>query len=130
MTLHNECMRANMKKLRGYEISFTKDNCFLAAFATLDEALEWTTSIQQQLLTLDWPIELSKCIQYVNAGLFKSKLVINYVINRAAVEVSDAGKTFWRGLRVRMGINKGMPKLEREEYSDKISYVCCKKKQD
>lgn len=58
--MHNECARSLLKKLRGYEISFTKDKSFLVAFAGLEEAIEWATSVQSQLIHLDWPEEISQ----------------------------------------------------------------------
>jgi class 3 adenylate cyclase len=61
--LHNETLRAVLKKHGGYEVVFLRDRnsgegSFCMAFQEASAALEWCMEVQQGLLKVEWPAEL------------------------------------------------------------------------
>jgi hypothetical protein len=58
--LHNETLRAALKRHRGYEVVFIRDRnsgegSFCMAFQQASDALAWCADVQQALLAVEWP---------------------------------------------------------------------------
>ncbi len=108
--LHNNLLRELLKKHQGYEVFFTKDRnsgegSFCIAFQHTTNALEWCSEVQQELIKSEWPKALLE-----HPG--------------AAEEWGDTdNRVLFKGLRVRMGVHVGTPKLVRDAMSRKIEYM-------
>jgi hypothetical protein len=58
--LHNETLRAALKRHSGYEVVFLRDRnsgegSFCMAFQTAADAVAWCCDVQKALLAVDWP---------------------------------------------------------------------------
>jgi serine/threonine protein kinase len=58
--MHNETLRAALKKHRGYEVVFIRDRnsgegSFCMAFQSASDAVAWCGEVQQALLRVEWP---------------------------------------------------------------------------
>lgn len=102
--MHNTIIREQLTKYHGYEVHF-KENGFLLAFAMLEDAINFCITIQRIFVSVEWPANLASHPS-------------------ASTKKNDLGENLWRGLRVRMGINKGSPTYHRDKNTERITYVC------
>ncbi len=108
--LHNNLLRKLLKKHQGYEALFIRgrnsgEGSFCMAFQQTIKALEWCSEAQQELVKVEWPKTLLE-----HPG--------------AAEEWGDTdNRIIFKGLRVRMGVHVGRPKLVRDAISRKIEYM-------
>ena len=108
--LHNETLRAALKRHRGYEVVFIRDRnsgegSFCMAFQQTADALAWCCDVQQSLLKVEWPEALLD-----HPG--------------AAEEWGDTDdRVVFRGLRVRMGVHVGTPRVVRDAMTRRVEYI-------
>jgi class 3 adenylate cyclase len=108
--LHNETLRGALQKHRGYEVVFLRDKnsgegSFCMAFQHTADALAWCLEVQQDLLAVAWPEALLE-----HPG--------------AAEEWSDVdGRVLFKGLRVRMGVHVGVPRIGRDPMTRRVEYI-------
>jgi len=107
---HNQVLRSLLTKHRGYEAIFLKEKLvgegsFCMVFGSTLDALAWCGEVQLSLLKVEWPEELLS-----QAG--------------AGEEIGGADdRLLFRGLRVRMGVHVGVPKLKRDPMSRRVEYM-------
>jgi class 3 adenylate cyclase len=108
--LHNEILRALLKKHQGYEVVFLRDRnsgegSFCMAFQEAAPAMEWCMEVQQELVKAEWPAEL-----VAHPG--------------AAEEWGDHDdRVLFKGLRVRMGVHWGKPRMVRDPMTRRVEYI-------
>jgi serine/threonine protein kinase/ABC-type phosphate transport system substrate-binding protein len=108
--MHNEALRSLLKQHGGYEVVFLRDRnsgegSFCLAFQRTEDALAWCMSAQQTLNQLEWP-----------EGLLEHP--------GAAEEWGDTDdRVLFRGLRVRMGVHVGIPKVVRDPMTRRVEYI-------
>lgn len=102
--LHNELARRYLRVTGGYEVKNDGDS-FMATFPTAERALRWCMLLQRELLTAEWPQEISD-----------SQL--------CPTIVNDTNEqTLFRGLSVRIGANFGRPSFsERDPMTHRTDY--------
>lgn len=99
---HNLIMRRQLRIIGGYEVK-TEGDAFMVSFPTPTAALLWCFTVQQQLLTADWPSEI--------------------LDSSHCCPVTDPkGETIFRGLSVRMGIHWGLPVCEIDVVTGRMDY--------
>ncbi|KAI0743632.1 adenylate cyclase-like protein [Daedaleopsis nitida] len=102
MVLHNNLLRRLLRFCGGYEVK-TEGDAFMCSFPTTLAALWWCMSVQTQLLSLPWPLELLEC--------------------EDGKEIRDPeGRVIARGLSVRMGIHCGHPVCEPDPVTGRMDY--------
>lgn len=80
------------------------EGSFCVAFQKPGKALPWCVAVQEKLLAAKWPGPL--------------------LAQKGATEERDnQGGVIYRGLRVRMGINYGTPKAEKETSTMRVEYM-------
>jgi class 3 adenylate cyclase len=108
--LHNETLRSALHKHRGYEVVFLRDKnsgegSFCMAFQHTADAMAWCLEVQQNLLNVTWPEALLE-----HPG--------------AAEEWSDVDdRVLFKGLRVRMGVHVGVPRVGRDPMTRRVEYI-------
>ncbi len=108
--IHNNLLRTLLKKHQGYEVLFIRDRnsgegSFCMAFQQAINALEWCEEVQQELVKTEWPEALLE-----HPG--------------ASEEWGDTDdRVIFKGLRVRIGVHLGTPRLIRDPISRKIEYM-------
>jgi class 3 adenylate cyclase len=108
--LHNDALRGALQKHRGYEVAFLRDRnsgegSFCLAFQHAADALAWCAEIQQALIKVEWPEALLE-----HPG--------------AAEEWGDMDdRVLFKGLRVRMGVHVGTPKVVRDAMTRRVEYI-------
>jgi class 3 adenylate cyclase len=109
--MHNELLRSLLRKHRGYEVVFLRDRnsgegSFCLAFQSVLDAVEWCMEAQHALAnTVQWPEALLD-----HPG--------------AAEEWGDADKRIvFKGLRVRMGVHAGQPRMVRDPMTRRVEYI-------
>jgi class 3 adenylate cyclase len=108
--LHNELVRRMVKKHGGYEVVFLRDRnsgegSFCLAFSDIGAALDWCGDTQRELLAVEWPEALLE-----HPG--------------AAEEWGDTDdRVMFKGLRVRMGVHAGTPKMVRDPMTRRVEYI-------
>jgi serine/threonine protein kinase len=108
--MHNETLRALLKQHNGYEVVFIRDRnsgegSFCLAFQSTQDALVWCMEAQQALNKIEWPEALLE-----HPG--------------AAEEWGDTDdRVLFRGLRVRMGVHMGIPKVVRDPMTRRVEYI-------
>lgn len=83
--IHDNVLRQELARYRGYEITTAGDS-FQLAFHTVREAVEYCLAVQTTLLAADWPKELHGLVP-------------------ATQTVRSLARPLFRGLRVRMGVH-------------------------
>jgi class 3 adenylate cyclase len=90
---HDDFMREEIKKFRGYEVKTTGDS-FYVVFLDARHALKFCKSVQEKLHAESWPHRITKY----------------HVVNKS----TEDGRHFsYKGLNVRMGIHYGEPDVQR-----------------
>lgn len=108
--LHNDLLRSLLKKHRGYEVVHSRDRnsgegSFCLAFQNVSDALEWCMEAQLELVQIEWP-----------------KALLNHP--GSAEEWGDTDdRVLFRGLRVRMGIHFGHPRIVRDPITRRVEYI-------
>lgn len=103
LTLHNEVLRTQMKRLGGYEVK-TEGDAFMIAFSDPISAVNFCLRAQLDLLKLNWP---EKLMQHPDAK----------------EERDDGGDAvLQKGIRVRMGIFTGAPLSEKDPVTGRMDY--------
>lgn len=99
---HNSLMRRSIRLMDGYEVK-NEGDAFIISFHTPVKALLWCLTVQQHLLTAEWPPELLE--------------------NDVCSPVNDDnGNLIFRGLSVRMGIHCGRPVAEPDPVTKRMDY--------
>jgi class 3 adenylate cyclase len=107
---HNHALRSALAKHRGYEVVFIRDRnsgegSFCMAFQHPADALAWCADVQRALLDIEWPEALLD-----HPG--------------AAEEWGDTDdRVLFRGLRVRMGVHVGTPKVVQDPMTRRVEYI-------
>eukprot|EP00026_Physarum_polycephalum_P001102 Phypoly_transcript_01103.p1 GENE.Phypoly_transcript_01103~~Phypoly_transcript_01103.p1 ORF type:complete len:774 (+),score=173.32 Phypoly_transcript_01103:1162-3483(+) len=103
LTLHNEVLRTQMKRLGGYEVK-TEGDAFMIAFSDPIHAVNFCLRTQADLLQTNWP---EKLLQHPDAS----------------EDFNDEGDVLLqKGIRVRMGIYMGEPIHEKDTVSLRMDY--------
>eukprot|EP00756_Hemistasia_phaeocysticola_P032824 Hpha_TRINITY_DN16432_c0_g4::TRINITY_DN16432_c0_g4_i3::g.162577::m.162577 len=101
---HNSTLRGLARNLSGYEVKVIGDSLMLV-FDSAVNAVMFGVEAQLQLATSEWPASLCK----------------HHVCRR--VEGRDDDVPLWNGLRVRMGINWGPAKPEKNLVTKRYDYL-------
>jgi class 3 adenylate cyclase len=108
--LHNAALRSALHSHRGYEVVFLRDRnsgegSFCMAFHSPGEALSWCSEVQRALLAVNWPEALLD-----HPG--------------SAEEWGDTDdRVLFKGLRVRMGVHIGTPRVVRDLMTRRVEYI-------
>lgn len=99
---HNELMRRLIHSHRGYEVK-TEGDAFMIAFHSSLDAVEFCVAVQKALIEVQWPPQLLRL--------------------PSAERAIDARDTvIFSGLRVRMGIHRGVPVCNADPVSGRMDY--------
>ena len=102
MVLHNNLLRRLLRFCGGYEVK-TEGDAFMCSFPTTLSAVWWCMSVQSQLLSCSWPLELLEC--------------------EDGKEIKDPqNRVIARGLSLRMGIHCGQPVCEPDPVTGRMDY--------
>lgn len=99
---HNSLMRRSIRLMDGYEVK-NEGDAFIISFHTPIKALIWCLTVQQHLLTAEWPQELLE-------------------VDECKSRQDENGTTIFRGLSVRMGIHCGRPVTEPDPVTRRMDY--------
>lgn len=99
---HNSLMRRSIRLMDGYEVK-NEGDAFIISFHTPIKALIWCLTVQQHLLTAEWPQELLE-------------------VDECAQKLDKKGNLIFRGLSVRMGIHCGRPVAEPDPVTRRMDY--------
>ncbi|KAJ7646531.1 adenylate cyclase [Roridomyces roridus] len=102
MRLHNSLLRRYLRLCGGYEVK-TEGDSFMCSFPTSLAAVWWCMTVQVELLSVAWPLEILECA------------------DGKAVYDAD-GRLVSRGLSVRMGIHCGSPLCETDPITNRMDY--------
>jgi class 3 adenylate cyclase len=108
---HNDLLRSLAAKYGGYEGGVgrernTGEGSFCLVFVRAFDALRWCVEAQNALLAVAWPESL--------------------LSHPGAAEEVDGGmdeRTVFRGLRVRMGVHVGHPRVVKDAMTRRVEYV-------
>eukprot|EP01064_Diplonema_japonicum_P004024 TRINITY_DN12660_c0_g1_i1.p1 TRINITY_DN12660_c0_g1~~TRINITY_DN12660_c0_g1_i1.p1 ORF type:complete len:1105 (+),score=201.25 TRINITY_DN12660_c0_g1_i1:36-3350(+) len=117
LQMHNELVRDAIDAFDGYEVK-TLGDAFMVAFASAAQAVKFSLHLQMQLLNLEWPEELDDLPECptTHLGITGTKL------EDPTVEEEDL-MFLWRGLKVRIGINKGEPLCKVDPCTSRMDYL-------
>eukprot|EP00756_Hemistasia_phaeocysticola_P007118 Hpha_TRINITY_DN14126_c0_g9::TRINITY_DN14126_c0_g9_i1::g.10695::m.10695 len=99
---HNAVLRELADELSGYEVKVIGDAMMLA-FSNAENAVRFGVEAQQRLVDCNWPADLYKhplCARVTGSG----------------------GQRLWNGLRVRVGVNYGPVRVERNPVTGRYDY--------
>lgn len=102
VVMHNDCLRALAVKFSGYEVRCNGE-AFLLAFSDAVLAVRFCLAAQEELLSLNWPEELSN-------------------LPTAATELGADRSVLFKGLRVRMGVHCGTPHHEEDPLTGRVMF--------
>eukprot|EP01091_Cochliopodium_minus_P000270 TRINITY_DN1027_c0_g1_i8.p1 TRINITY_DN1027_c0_g1~~TRINITY_DN1027_c0_g1_i8.p1 ORF type:complete len:326 (-),score=117.31 TRINITY_DN1027_c0_g1_i8:144-1121(-) len=102
ISIHNKIMRKKLEDYQGYEVK-TEGDAFMVAFSDCLNAVKWCLDLQQTLMKEEWPEQLLKN-------------------EESAIEYDSKKRMIYRGLKVRMGINKGEPSAEPDPVTGRMDY--------
>ncbi|GAX82245.1 hypothetical protein CEUSTIGMA_g9673.t1 [Chlamydomonas eustigma] len=107
--LHDQIMRALISRYCGHEVT-TEGDSFIISFHTALDATAWALHVQFALMNAPWPEAL---LQHPKACIVVGK----------DTDGSRPGATLFRGLRIRVGINTGVPALvSRHDVTQELQY--------
>lgn len=98
---HNSLMRRSIRLMEGYEVK-TEGDAFIISFHSPIKALLWCLTVQQHLLTAEWPSDLLKVDE--------------------CAPIYDGDTVIFRGLSVRMGMHCGRPVAEPDPVTRRMDY--------
>ncbi|CAN6645393.1 adenylate cyclase [Trichomonascus vanleenenianus] len=101
--MHNTLMRRTLRLARGYEVK-TEGDAFIVSFSDPTSALMWCLSVQEMLLSVEWPEEIINSHQ------------------GCKIVDEESGELLFGGLSVRMGIHWGTPVWERDVITRRMDY--------
>lgn len=133
--LHNSALRKALPHHRGYEVVFIRDRnsgegSFCMAFHTPAEALAWCCEVQRALLEAAWPEAL---LEHPGAAEEWGDTDDRY--RDIALLFPRAGgppdltpgalpcRVLFKGLRVRMGMHAGTPRMVRDPTTRRVEYI-------
>jgi len=102
LKIHNKVLRDTAGETNGYEVKVIGDAMMLA-FSSPSDAVEFGLEAHQRLLMTEWPDEL--CLHPL-----------------CRLELSSDGEVVWHGVRIRIGINWGPVRTERNPVTDRYDY--------
>ncbi|KAJ6558075.1 hypothetical protein B0H19DRAFT_128004 [Mycena capillaripes] len=102
MRLHNTLLRRFLRLCGGYEVKTERDS-FMCSFPTALAAVWWCMTVQVELLSVPWPLEILECADGKNI-------------------YDKEGRLIARGLSVRMGIHCGAPLCETDPVTSRMDY--------
>eukprot|EP01065_Artemidia_motanka_P014218 TRINITY_DN1818_c3_g3_i1.p1 TRINITY_DN1818_c3_g3~~TRINITY_DN1818_c3_g3_i1.p1 ORF type:complete len:488 (+),score=130.00 TRINITY_DN1818_c3_g3_i1:1002-2465(+) len=98
---HNDSIRRVAKERCGYEVKVIGDS-FMLAFRSAEEACLFAVEVQEELAAVQWPSEL-----------------LQHPLCR---RVEVAGEVVWCGPRVRIGLNCGAVRVEKNPVTGRCDY--------
>ncbi|KAJ7720551.1 adenylate cyclase [Mycena metata] len=102
MRLHNRLLRRYLRLCGGYEVK-TEGDSFMCSFHTTLAAVWWCMTVQVELLSVPWPLEILECAD-----------------GKAVYDAED--QLIARGLSVCMGIHCGAPLCETDPVTNRMDY--------
>eukprot|EP01059_Diplonema_ambulator_P014471 TRINITY_DN25384_c0_g1_i1.p1 TRINITY_DN25384_c0_g1~~TRINITY_DN25384_c0_g1_i1.p1 ORF type:complete len:1121 (+),score=287.70 TRINITY_DN25384_c0_g1_i1:173-3364(+) len=117
LTMHNNLVRSTIKQFNGYEVK-TLGDAFMIAFTNSVDAVAFALTLQLQLLTLEWPVELEELADCPTSH-FSSNTA---PCGGTHVEAVDP-MFLWRGLKVRIGVNTGEPLCNVDPCTARMDYL-------
>ncbi|KAJ6456413.1 adenylate cyclase [Mycena sanguinolenta] len=102
MRLHNSLLRRYLRLCGGYEVK-TEGDSFMCSFPTVLAAVWWCMTVQVELLSVPWPLEVLECADGKPIYDEEKRLIA-------------------RGLSVRMGIHCGAPLCETDPITNRMDY--------
>lgn len=105
LRMHDSIMRRSLRRIGGYEVKNDGDS-FMASFASVQTALKWCCSVQQELLEADWPQE-----------------IVDSPIAPTIYDPKNPDRPLFRGLSVRMGLHVGQPFCEIHSVTERMDYT-------
>ncbi|KAJ7090876.1 adenylate cyclase [Mycena belliarum] len=102
MRLHNSLLRRYLRLCGGYEVK-TEGDSFMCSFPTALAAVWWCMTVQVELLSVPWPLEILECADGKST-------------------YDEEGQLIARGLSVRMGIHCGAPLCETDPVTNRMDY--------
>jgi class 3 adenylate cyclase len=132
--MHNETLRAALKKHRGYEVVFIRDRnsgegSFCMAFQSASDAVAWCSEVQQALLRVEWPEAL---LEHPGAAEEWGDTDDRYLVSRAfpsafpdrrLTKRGTCDRVLYKGLRVRMGVHMGTPRVVRDPMTRRVEFI-------
>eukprot|EP01012_Entosiphon_sulcatum_P032767 TRINITY_DN4161_c0_g1_i3.p1 TRINITY_DN4161_c0_g1~~TRINITY_DN4161_c0_g1_i3.p1 ORF type:complete len:1118 (+),score=189.80 TRINITY_DN4161_c0_g1_i3:1375-4728(+) len=103
LRLYYHVVRRHCARCSGFEVRQESDAAFFHTFSTLQHAMDFSLSVQSDVLQCEWPDEL---LQHPEAQ----------------VEHDAQGKVIFKGLRVRIALNIGEPKCEPDPATGRTDY--------
>ncbi|TCD66325.1 cysteinyl-tRNA synthetase [Steccherinum ochraceum] len=100
---HNLLLRRQLRFCGGYEVK-TEGDSFMCSFPTTMAALWWCLTVQNELLKVEWPLEILECEDGKPIHDSQKRLVA-------------------RGLSVRMGIHHGKPVCDLDPTTHRMDYL-------
>ncbi len=101
------------------------EGTFCFAFEDPRSAIEWAIQVQIALLKVDWPQVRTSCVCHYFDDCCNRFCLEKALLKSAygAEELADNFETvLFRGLRVRMGIHSGRPRVEKDSFSRRAHY--------
>ncbi|ELR20409.1 serine/threonine protein kinase, putative [Acanthamoeba castellanii str. Neff] len=110
--LHNGLLRDLLKNHHGYEVIFIRDRTsgegsFCMAFASMLDAVEWSMDVQRSLMEVEWPKAL---LEHPGAA-------------EEWDDIHERPGLMFKGLRVRMGVHVGNPRVIRDPKTRRVEYI-------
>jgi class 3 adenylate cyclase len=99
---HNELMRRLLHEHRGYEVK-TEGDAFMIAFHSSLDAVGFCVAVQRALLEVAWPPQLLR-------------------LPSAERTIDPRDNVLFSGLRVRMGVHRGVPVCNADPVSGRMDY--------
>ncbi|KAI9008173.1 hypothetical protein BC832DRAFT_410806 [Gaertneriomyces semiglobifer] len=150
LRLHHHVMRRLLRQTGGYEVK-TEGDAFMVSFQNILNAVDWCLTVQGELLSIDWPVEILNTVdggdiwwqrhgatEFVSgAGLRRqSKDADTEDTSDMEVELTDDDgrpikgthvprkrkELIFKGLSVRMGVHFGSPLCEVDPITSRMDY--------
>mmetsp|Transcript_5466 Transcript_5466/g.8069 ORF Transcript_5466/g.8069 Transcript_5466/m.8069 type:complete len:596 (+) Transcript_5466:845-2632(+) len=102
MDIHNNLIRKLIETFDGYEVK-TEGDAFMIAFSHVDQAIQFSITLQSKLIEQKWPKEL-------------------YQMDDCKIEYNTKGQILFRGLRVRLGMNFGPVREQEDVVTGRVDY--------
>ncbi|KAF9972519.1 cysteinyl-tRNA synthetase [Actinomortierella ambigua] len=99
---HFIIMRRQLRAIGGYEVK-NEGDAMMASFTSVPAAMLWCLTVQDLLLTADWPQE-----------------ILDSAVGHEVYD--DKQRLLYRGLSVRMGIHWGRPVSDRDAVTRRMDY--------
>eukprot|EP01065_Artemidia_motanka_P041693 TRINITY_DN542_c1_g8_i1.p1 TRINITY_DN542_c1_g8~~TRINITY_DN542_c1_g8_i1.p1 ORF type:complete len:812 (+),score=248.71 TRINITY_DN542_c1_g8_i1:70-2436(+) len=102
LLLHNDIMRSCARSCAGYEVKVIGDS-FMLAFKTVEDGCRFALEAQEALVEAKWPSDLLQ--------------------HRLCVPTAgDGGVVLWNGPRVRIGVNCGAVRVDKNPVTGRCDY--------